>query len=159
VAAAALLREFAPELRFRVVNVVDLMTLCCVDHHPHGMTHADFNELFTTDKHVIFAFHGYPGVVHQLIHGRANTDRFHARGFIEEGTTTTPFDMVVLNKMSRIHLCLDILHYLPHAIPHAKELTDRCHAFLAKHRAYVTEHFEDLPEVNNWVWKEPAEKR
>jgi len=159
VAAAALLREFAPELRFRVVNVVDLMTLCCVDHHPHGMTHADFNELFTTDKHVIFAFHGYPGVVHQLIHGRANTNRFHARGFIEEGTTTTPFDMVVLNKMSRVHLCLDILHYLPHAIPHAKELTDRCHAFLAKHRAYVTEHFEDLPEVNNWVWKEPGEKR
>jgi xylulose-5-phosphate/fructose-6-phosphate phosphoketolase len=153
VAAAAMLREFAPELRVRVVNVVDLMALCCVDHHPHGMTHADFNELFTTDKHVIFAFHGYPGVVHQLIHGRVDPERFHARGYIEEGTTTTPFDMVVLNKMSRIHLCLDILHYLPHAIPRADELVDRCNSFLERHRAYITEHFEDLPEVRDWVWK------
>ena len=111
IAAAWLLRQHVPDLKVRVVNVVDLMTLCPPDRHPHGMHHEDFNQLFTPDKPVVFAFHSYPGVIHDLIHNRASTERFHARGYLEEGTTTTPFDMVVLNKMSRLHLCLDALRY------------------------------------------------
>lgn len=152
VAAAWLLKRHLPELRFRVVNVVDLMTLPPPDRHPHGMDPAGFEELFTEDKPVIFAFHGYPGVVHQLIHGRPDTDRFHVRGFIEEGTTTTPFDMVVLNQMSRAHLCKDVLRYAPSLRPRAAPLITRVDEMLAHHRAYVTEHFEDLPEVRDWVW-------
>jgi xylulose-5-phosphate/fructose-6-phosphate phosphoketolase len=104
---------FAPQLKVRVVNVVDLMTLCPPDRHPHGMPDDRFISLFTANKPVIFAFHGYPGVIHQLIHGRPEAARFHARGYIEEGTTTTPFDMVVLNKMSRVHLCMDAVRYAP----------------------------------------------
>jgi xylulose-5-phosphate/fructose-6-phosphate phosphoketolase len=156
VAAAALLRKFAPGFRFRVVNVVDLMALCCEDHHPHGMTHADFNDLFTKQCHVVFAFHGYPGVIHQLIHGRVDPERFHARGFIEEGTTTTPFDMVVLNKMSRVHLCLDVLKYLPDLEKRAPKLRKYCEDLLVAHRKCITETFEDLPEVTNWVWSDKS---
>jgi xylulose-5-phosphate/fructose-6-phosphate phosphoketolase len=135
----------------RVVNVVDLMALCPPDRHPHGMTSDRFISLFTANKPVIFAFHGYPGVIHQLIHGRPEATRFHARGYIEEGTTTTPFDMVVLNKMSRVHLCMDAIRYAPD-IRNAGELLTKGEAVLAKHRAYVQEHFEDLPEVSDWVW-------
>jgi len=152
VAAAWLLRQHLPELKVRVVNVVDLMTLPPTDRHPHGMSHADFNSLFTVDKPVIFAFHGYPGVIHQLVHGRVDTDRFHARGYNEEGTTTTPFDMVVLNKMSRIHLAMDALKYATRFADRAAPLIAAGKALLEKHRAYVTEHFEDLPEISDWVW-------
>ena len=109
VAAAWLLRKHAPNLRVRVVNVVDLMCLFSPEIHPHGLEEAKFLELFTADKPVVFAFHGYQRAIHAIIHGRTNTARFHVRGFMEEGTTTTPFDMVVRNQMSRFHLCIEAL--------------------------------------------------
>jgi xylulose-5-phosphate/fructose-6-phosphate phosphoketolase len=152
VAAAWLLKQHLPELRFRVVNVVDLMSLPPPDRHPHGMDPASFEALFTLNKPVIFAFHGYPGVIHQLIHGRPDTDRFHVRGYVEEGTTTTPFDMVVLNRMSRVHLAQDAVRYAPSLRDRAATLLSQGDEILARHRAYIGEHFEDLPEVRDWVW-------
>jgi phosphoketolase len=151
--AAWLLRRYLPQLKVRVVNVLDLMSLCPPDRHPHGMSNERFMSLFTANKPVIFAFHGYPGVIHQLIHGRPDAARFHARGYIEEGTTTTPFDMVVLNRMSRVHLWMDAVRYAPD-IRNAGELLAKGEEVLAKHRAYVQEHFEDLPEVRDWVWSD-----
>lgn len=152
VAAAWLLRQHLPSIKIRVVNVVDLMTLAPPDKHPHGMDEEDFDRLFTHRQHVIFAFHGYPGVIHQLIHGRPHQDRFHVRGYIEEGTTTTPFDMVVLNKMSRVHLCMEVIRHVPRLAPEADHLLAAANELLARHRAYVTEHFEDLPEIRDWSW-------
>ena len=154
IAAAWLLRRYLPELKVRVVNVVDLMTLCPPDRHPHGMHHEDFNKLFTPDKPVVFAFHSYPGLIHDLIHNRASTERFHARGYLEEGTTTTPFDMVVLNKLSRLHLCLDVLRYAGSLVKGSAELLQYCEDMLAKHETYTREHFDDLPEIKDWVWSE-----
>lgn len=152
VAAAWLLRQHLPSVRVRVVNIVDLMALPPRDKHPHGMDHTDFARLFTEKGHVIFAFHGFPGVVHQLIHGRPDQDRFHVRGYIEEGTTTTPFDMVVLNKMSRIHLCQDVIRHVPRLAGEETRLLQATEDLLQKHRRYVREHFEDLPEIADWVW-------
>ncbi len=152
VAAAWLLRQHLPELRVRVVNVVDLMALPAPDRHPHGMDPATFESLFGLELPVVFAFHGYPGVIHQIIHGRPDTDRFHVRGFVEEGTTTTPFDMVVLNHMSRIDLARDAVRYSPHLAGQQAALFARADEMLARHRAYVTEHFEDLPEIRDWTW-------
>jgi len=117
------------------------------------MTQEMFIRLFTYNKPVIFAFHGYPAVVHGILHGRPEANRFHARGYLEEGTTTTPFDMVVLNKMSRVHLCMDAIRYAPSMV-NAAELIGKGEEVLAKHRQYVQEHFDDLPEVSNWVWSE-----
>jgi len=150
--AAALLREYVPYLRVRVVNVIDLMALMPQSEHPQGFSDRTFNELFTADAHVVFAFHGYPRAVHQLLHGRPNAPRFHVRGFSEEGTTTTPFDMVVLNRMSRYHLALEALRRARRAPERGRELAEFCTAQLAKHHAYVREHLEDMPEVRNWVW-------
>ena len=110
-----------------------------------------FSELFTDDTDVVFAFHGYPGAVHQLVHGRPNADRFHVRGFVEEGTTTTPFDMVVLNRVSRYHLVMDAINNARRTPIGADALLRWCEAKLAEHRAYVVEHLEDLPEVRDWT--------
>ncbi|MCW2523027.1 MAG: putative phosphoketolase [Frankiales bacterium] len=151
-AAAALLREHVPYLRVRVVNVVDLMALLPADDHPHGFTDETFQQLFTAHADVVFAFHGYPRAVHELLHGRPDVDRFHVRGFIEQGTTTTPFDMVVLNKMSRYHLVLEALRRSRRAPEKGTELARYCQSQLARHHDYVREHFEDLPEVRDWVW-------
>jgi xylulose-5-phosphate/fructose-6-phosphate phosphoketolase len=153
IAAAWLLRKHVPDLKVRLVNVVDLITLCPPDRHPHGMHHEDFNLLFTPDKPVVFAFHSYPGVIHDLIHNRASTERFHARGYIEEGTTTTPFDMVVLNKMSRLHLCMDALRYAG-LVKGAADMMKYCEDTLAAHEIYIREYFDDLPEIKNWVWSD-----
>ncbi len=150
VAAAWLLRKHAPSLRVRVINVVDLMCLPPLVMHPHGLEEAKFIELFTAAKPVIFAFHGYQRAVHAIIHGRTNTQRFHVRGFIDEGTTTTPFDMVVRNKMSRFHLCMEALARSDYA--QAGPLTEWCQKMLVKHQTYTREHFEDMPEVRDWVW-------
>ncbi len=150
IAAAAYLRKHAPELRVRVVNVIDLMTLFPPDAHPHGMTAPRFWELFTHDVHVVFAFHGYPGAVHQLLHGRPDADRFHVRGYREEGTTTTPFDMVVVNKMSRYHLVMDALKYATPPTLLRDEIVLDCEAMLVKHRNYVRDYFEDMPEVRDF---------
>ncbi|MDQ6695202.1 MAG: phosphoketolase family protein [Chloroflexota bacterium] len=154
VAAAWWLRRHIPELKVRVVNVVDLMKLYPLFLHPHGMDDPAFIRQFTEDKPVIFAFHGYPRAVHELVHGRPNAYRFHVRGFIEEGTTTTPFNMVVLNKMSRYHLCIEALRRATRIQDLAPELIAQCSELLAQHASYVLEHLEDMPEVRDWEWTE-----
>jgi xylulose-5-phosphate/fructose-6-phosphate phosphoketolase len=153
-AAADLLRRHLPDLRFRLVNVVDLMKLPPSDRHPHGMSDVTFRELFTDDRHVVFAFHGYPGGIHGLIHGRPRPERFHVRGYEEEGTTTTPFDMVVRNGISRYHLVLEVLRRSPRTPPGASDLADLCVEMLDRHRRYIVEHFEDLPEIREWAWSQ-----
>ncbi len=151
-AATALLREWLPELRVRFVNVVDLMTMVPQLYHPHGLSEEQFRALFTDTTHVIFAFHGYARALHQVVHGRPNDQRFHVHGFIEQGTTTTPFDMVVLNEMSRYHLTLHALECLQTAPTKATELAEHCHEMLARHHVYVRANFEDMPEIRDWVW-------
>jgi len=150
VAAAAWLRAHAPALAVRVVNVVDLMMLFSPREHPHGMTGEAFAELFTLDTHVIFSFHGYAGAIHQLLHARPNPSRFHVRGYKEEGSTTTPFQMVVLNETSRYHLVIDALERSRTALPDKALLIGECLAMLARQAKHVAEHFEDLPEIANW---------
>jgi xylulose-5-phosphate/fructose-6-phosphate phosphoketolase len=111
-----------------------------------------FVRLFTREVHVAFSFHGYPGAVHQLLHGRPNAGRFHVRGYKEEGTTTTPFDMVVLNQTSRYDICMDAIRRSRRPLENARELTERCLQMLARHHAYVAEHLEDMPEIRDWTW-------
>ncbi len=152
VAAAWWLRKNIPELKVRVVNVVDLMTLFPPAFHPHGMNETDFVNMFTADKDVIFAFHGYQRAIHQIIHGRANPERFHVRGFNEQGTTTTPFDMVVLNKTSRYDLVNDVVNNVPKMRQRRPEINDICDQLLARAKAYSLEHLEDPPEIRDWVW-------
>ncbi len=151
-AAAQLLRERVPSLKVRVVNIVDLMALLQPDEHPHGFSESRFAELFGTDLDVVLAFHGYPRAVHQLLHGRPHPGRFHVRGFDEQGTTTTPFDMVVLNGMSRYHLAAQALRWSRRIPEGADQLLEHCEQMLARHRAYVVEHLEDMPEVQDWTW-------
>jgi len=152
-AAAQLLREHVPYLRVRVVNVVDLMALLPPGDHPHGFSEQKFGELFTADTDVVFAFHGYPRAVHELLHGRRNPGRFHVRGFTEQGTTTTPFDMVVLNRMSRYHLVLEALRRSRRAPEHGAELAEFCQRQLSRHHDYVRAELRDLPEVRDWTWQ------
>lgn len=156
VAAAEILKTRLPQLRVRVVNVVDLMTLRRPKDHPHGMSETYFRELFTDTKDVIFAFHGYPGAIHQLVHGRPDADRFRVRGFIEEGTTTTPFDMVVRNRASRYHLVIDALNNARVAPHGAEDLRAYCLSQLEKHEAYIVKHLEDIPEVRGWKLGQPS---
>ena len=151
-AAAAWLRERVPTMRVRVVNVVDLMSLFSPREHPHGMNDEAFVQLFTREVDVCFSFHGYAGAVHQLLHARPNAVRFHVRGYKEEGSTTTPFDMVVLNETSRFHIVMDALRRTRRPPPNAAELTAECVRKLEEHRAYVLAHFEDLPEIRDWSW-------
>nr|WP_229716088.1 phosphoketolase family protein [Mangrovihabitans endophyticus] len=150
VAAAQILRERLSGLRVRVVNVVDLMTLIRPKDHPHGMSGTLFTELFTDTVDVVFAFHGYPGAIHQLVHGRPDADRFRVRGFIEQGTTTTPFDMTVRNRASRYHLVMDTINNARRLPRGATDLYAWCEAQLARHETYVVEHLEDMPEVRDW---------
>ncbi len=153
VAAADFLRRNAPELNVRVVNVVDLMKLFSPKEHPHGMSDEDFTALFTRETDVCFSFHGYAGAVHQLLHAGPHAGRFHVRGYKEEGTTTTPFDMVVLNETSRYHIAMDAIRRSKRPVAKTAELYALCEAQLAKHRAYIAENFEDLPEITNWTWQ------
>ena len=152
VAAAAWLRQHAKGLRVRVVNVVDLMSLFSPREHPHGMLDERFTALFTRDTHVVFSFHGYAGAIHQLLHNRPSAERFHVRGYKEEGTTTTPFDMVVLNETSRFHIAMDALRRARTQLPNAAELTQLCEQALARHRAYILDALDDLPEIRDWTW-------
>lgn len=152
VAAAWLLRRLAPELRVRVVNVIDLMTLFHPDVHPHGMTRERFVKLFTRDKPVIFAFHGYQNAVHQIVHGRPDPARFHVRGFIEQGTTTTPFDMVVLNGISRFQLASLALKYAMPDNAKRRELMATCDSRMREIVEYTRERLEDPAEIRDWVW-------
>jgi xylulose-5-phosphate/fructose-6-phosphate phosphoketolase len=150
VAAAQILRERLPQLRTRVVNVVDLMKLIRPKDHPHGMGEMQFAELFTQSVDVVFAFHGFPGAIHQVLHGRPDADRFHVRGYIEEGTTTTPFDMTALNRVTRYHLVIDAITNAARIPAGAGQLLAWCEEKLAEHNRYVVEHLEDLPEIRNW---------
>src|SRR5579872_2326526 len=156
VAAAWWLRRHVPDLRVRVVNVVDLMTLFPREFHPHGMDDTTFVELFTADKPVVFAFHGYQRAIHEIVHGRVNADRFHVRGFNEQGTTTSPFDMVVLNGMSRYHLAAEALRRVPRMQQRAPALIDECNAMITRAVAYSHEHFEDMPEIRDWTWSDES---
>ena len=158
VAAAWWLRKQVPELKVRVVNVVDLMTLFPPAQHPHGMNETDFVNLFTADKHVIFAFHGYQRAMHQILHGRANPERFHVRGFIEQGTTTTPFDMLMLNKVSRYDLIKDVMNNVPKMRQRRPEVNDACDKLITQARAYSLEHMEDPPEIRDWIWTATEER-
>jgi xylulose-5-phosphate/fructose-6-phosphate phosphoketolase len=153
-AAAWWLRHHLPELKVRVVNIVDLMKLYTPNLHPHGLDDATFIEHFTLDKPVIFAFHGYQRAIHQIIHGRPNPERFHVRGFNEQGTTTTPFDMVVLNGVSRYHLSKLAMEFAPRVHALTPPLFQACDELLATHHDYVREHLQDLPEVRDWTWTE-----
>ncbi len=151
-AAAWLLRRDLPELRVRVVNVVDLLTLETHRDHPHGLDEGAFSALFTEDAPVVFAFHGYARTIHELIYRRPQPQRFHVRGYNEEGTTTTPFDMLVQNEMSRYHLAILALRHAERLRSKAGPLIDKYDERLAAHRAYIREHDEDLPEVREWRW-------
>ena len=151
-AAVALLREYVADIRIRVVNVVDLMVLQPPSEHPHGLTDQAFDALFTTDRPVLFAFHGYPAIIHKLTYRRRNHDNIHVRGYKEEGTTTTPFDMVVLNNMDRYQLALDAIRRIPRLAGLLEAATARFNASIERHRRYIAEHGDDLPEVRDWRW-------
>ena len=152
VAAAWYLRRLVPDLRVRVVNVVDLMRLFPVDVHPHGSTEEQFIELFTADKPIVFAFHGYQRALHEIVHGHPDVDRIHVRGFNEQGTTTTPFQMVIMNEMSRFHLAAEAIRRVPRLADRAPALMAECEARIAEATAYAREHFEDEPAIRDWVW-------
>jgi xylulose-5-phosphate/fructose-6-phosphate phosphoketolase len=151
-AAARLLRRHVPQLKVRVVNVVDLMTLQPQSEHPHGLSDKDFDDLFTTTRPVIFAFHGYPWLIHRLTYRRHNHDNLHVRGYKEEGTTTTPFDMVVLNDLDRFHLAGDVIDRVPGlgaSMAYVKQmLRDR----LIEHKEYIVKHGDDMPDIRDWTW-------
>ncbi|QIX27128.1 phosphoketolase family protein [Nocardioides sp. JQ2195] len=149
-AAVSILREHFPDLRTRFVNVVDLMRLQHESEHPHGLSDADFDSLFTTDRPVIFAYHGYPWLIHRLTYNRANHENFHVRGYVEEGTTTTPFDMTVLNGIDRFDLAIDVIDRVPRLRATAGAVRDRLKSKLVEHRTWVRTHGEDLPEVRDW---------
>ena len=154
VAAAWWLRQIVPDLRVRVVNVVDLMRLFPAAYHPHGMTSAEFAELFTVDKPVVFAFHGYRRAIHEIVHGHPDVDRIHVRGFNEQGTTTTPFQMVVLNEVSRFHLAAEAIRRVPRLSERAPVLIEDCESRVEESMAYAHEHLEDQAEIRDWVWTE-----
>jgi xylulose-5-phosphate/fructose-6-phosphate phosphoketolase len=151
-AAVSIMREHLPELKIRVVNVVDLMRLQPPSEHPHGLSDADFDKLFTKDKPVIFAYHAYPWLIHRLTYRRTNHENIHVRGYKEEGTITTPFDMTVLNDLDRFHLVMDTIDRVPKAgdagVRLKKQLTDK----LVEHRQYINKNGQDMPEIRNWKW-------
>jgi xylulose-5-phosphate/fructose-6-phosphate phosphoketolase len=151
-AAVTLLRADVADIRIRVVNVVDLMVLQPQSEHPHGLESQDFDELFTIDKPVIFAFHGYPAMIHKLTYRRRNHDNIHVRGYKEEGTTTTPFDMVVLNNLDRYQLALDAIRRIPRFSDQVETATARYWTAMERHKLYISEHGQDLPEIQDWRW-------
>ncbi|QEL20354.1 phosphoketolase family protein [Limnoglobus roseus] len=151
-AASSFLREHLPALKVRVVNVVDLMKLQPASEHPHGLPDKDFDALFTTDKPIIFAFHGYPWLIHRLTYRRTNHKNLHVRGYKEEGTTTTPFDMCVLNQIDRFNLVADVIDRVPGLAVKAAGVRQLVRDKLIEHRQYIHEHGEDLPEISGWAW-------
>ncbi|MGV4877216.1 phosphoketolase family protein [Acetobacter indonesiensis] len=151
-AAVSILNSHLPDLKIRVINVVDLMTLPTPEQHPHGLPDETFDALFTTDKPVIFAFHGYPTLIHQLIYKRRNAANFHVHGFREEGTTTTPFDMTVRNHLDRFHLVGNVIRRVPKLASKAAYAHQAVRDKLAEHERYVQEYGEDMPEIRNWSW-------
>jgi xylulose-5-phosphate/fructose-6-phosphate phosphoketolase len=151
-AAAAILRERLPALSVRVVNVVDLMRLQPESEHPHGLSDHEFDALFTTDRPVVFAYHGYPWLIHRLTYRRTNHHNLHVRGYKEEGTTTTPFDMVMLNDLDRFHLVIDVIDRVPGLGERAAHLRQEMTDARLRYRAWTREHGEDHPDVSDWAW-------
>jgi xylulose-5-phosphate/fructose-6-phosphate phosphoketolase len=151
-ASVDLLRKYSPALKVRVINVVDLMTLQPQSEHPHGLSDHDFDTLFTKDKPVIFAFHGYPSLIHQLTYRRANHRNLHVRGYKEEGTTTTPFDMCVMNDLDRFHLTQDVIDRVPQLGARAAYAKQAIRDKLIEHKQYIAEHGDDMPEISGWTW-------
>ncbi len=156
-AAVEILRQHFPDLKVRVVNVVDLMTLQPQSEHPHGLSDKDFDSLFTTDKPVIFAFHGYPWLIHRLTYRRKNHNNLHVRGYKEEGTTTTPFDMVVLNELDRFSLADDVIDRVPQLGYKAAYVKQMLHDKLIEHKHYITQYGEDMPEILHWKWQDSGQ--
>jgi xylulose-5-phosphate/fructose-6-phosphate phosphoketolase len=151
-AAVSLLRELIPDLRVRVINVVDLMKLQPKRIHPEGLEDAEFDALFTRDKPIVFAFHGYPWLIHRLAYKRTNHPNLHVRGYVEEGTTTTPFDMTVLNGLDRFHLVMDVIERVPRLEARAAGLIQTMREKLIEHRQYVNKYGDDMPEIKSWKW-------
>jgi xylulose-5-phosphate/fructose-6-phosphate phosphoketolase len=151
-AAADLLRRYFPQLRVRLVNVVDLMKLQPAEEHPHGLSGEEFDRLFTKNRPIIFAYHGYPWLIHRLTYRRTNHDNLHVRGYKEEGTTTTPFDMVVLNDLDRFHRVIDVIARVPGLAERGASVREEMLQRLAEHRRYIERYGEDMPEIRNWVW-------
>ena len=151
-AAVDLLRQHFPDIKIRVVNVVDLMTLQTCTEHPHGLSDSEFNSMFTTDKPVIFAYHGYPTLIHRLTYRRKNHGNLHVHGYKEEGTTTTPFDMTVLNELDRFHLAGDVVDRVPRFQPVNAQFKQLVRNRLVEHKQYICQHGDDLPEIRDWTW-------
>jgi xylulose-5-phosphate/fructose-6-phosphate phosphoketolase len=152
-AAVDLLHEHFPDLKVRVVNVVDLMRLQPAEEHPHGLDDRDFDSYFTTDKPVVFAYHGYPWLIHRLTYRRTNHDNFHVRGYKEEGTTTTPFHMVVLNDLDRFHLAIDVIDRVPRLAAIGGYAKQEFRNRLIDHRNYIERVGDDPPAIKNWTWR------
>jgi xylulose-5-phosphate/fructose-6-phosphate phosphoketolase len=148
----SILRQHLPELVIRVVNVVDLAKLQSPSQHPHGLSDADFDALFTRDRPVIFGFHSYPSLVHRLTYRRYNHANFHVRGYREEGTITTPFDMTVLNEIDRFHLAIEAIRRLPQTGTAGQALKHMLEGKLLEHRQYINRNGQDMPEIRNWRW-------
>jgi xylulose-5-phosphate/fructose-6-phosphate phosphoketolase len=155
-AAVHLLRRYIPDLKIRVVNVVDLMRLQPKEEHPHGLSDKDFDTIFTADKPIIFAYHGYPWLIHRLTYRRTNHHNLHVRGYKEEGTTTTPFDMVVRNDMDRFHLVGDVIDRVPKIGSRAAYAKQAIRDKLIEHKEYITKYGDDMPEIRDWRWTDPG---
>src|SRR5262249_44169442 len=153
-AAVKLLRGYFPGLKIRVINVMDLMKLQPASEHPHGLSELDFDALFTRDRPIIFAFHGYPSLIHRLTYRRTNHDNLHVRGYKEKGTITTPFDMCVLNDLDRFHLAGDAIDRLPQLEAKTGYVNQALNDKLIGHREYICQYGEDMPEIRNWKWSE-----
>jgi xylulose-5-phosphate/fructose-6-phosphate phosphoketolase len=151
-AAVSILRQHLPDLKIRVVNVVDLMKLQPQSEHPHGLSDIDFDSIFTEDKPVIFAFHGYPTLIHRLTYRRTNHENLHVHGYKEEGTITTAFDMTVLNDLDRFHLAMDAIDRLGQGSVKGTYLKQQLQDKLIEHKHYIRKHGEDMPEIRNWLW-------
>jgi len=152
-AAVALLKEHIPDLKIRVVNIVDLMTLQPSSEHPHGLNDRDFDSLFTADRPIVFAFHGYPWLIHRLTYRRTNHGNLHVRGYKEEGTTTTPFDMTVLNELDRFHLAGDVVDRVPRLQSWGAHFKQFLRNKLIEHKEYIVKYGDDMPEIKEWKWK------
>ena len=155
-AAVDILRHEIPDLKIRVINVVNLMKLQPNTEHPNGLTDEDFNELFTPDKPVVFAYHGYPWLIHRLTYRRPNHLHLHVRGYKEEGTTSTPFDMVVMNDVDRYHLAMDAIDRVPRLKDQAVYIKQALRNKLVDHKHYISKYGEDMPEIQNWKWSHPV---
>ncbi len=158
-AAVDLLRTHVPQLKVRVVNVVNLMTLQSPSEHPHGLPDSEFDALFTIDKPIVFAFHGYPWLIHRLTYRRAGHRNLHVRGYIEEGTTTTPFDMVVLNHMDRFSLVNEVIDRVPMLAERAAYAKQAIRDKLQDHKQYIAQYGDDMPEIREWQWDGRADTR